>query len=70
MNTQLKKHARPTSVLSAVTGPAAVPVVGVEHGDVATLVLQIHVLLQLLQRLVHAHVGVGELCTGGRRNKQ
>lgn len=55
-----------TSALSAVTGPAAVPVVGVEHGDVATLVLQIHVLLQLLQRFVHTHVGVGELCTGSR----
>lgn len=55
-----------TSALSAITGPATVPVVGVEHGDVATLVLQIHVLLQLLQRFVHTHVGVGELCTGRR----
>lgn len=55
-----------TSALSAVAGPATVPVVGVEHGDVATLVLQIHVLLQLLQRFVHTHVGVGELCTGRR----
>lgn len=54
---------RLTSTLPAVAGPAAVPVVGVEHGDVAALVLQIHALLQLLQSLVHAHVGVGELCT-------
>lgn len=58
----------PTSALRAVVGPATMPVVGVEHGDVATLVLQIHVLLQLLQRLVHAHVGVGELCTGSRQH--
>lgn len=42
-----KVHVRAlvTSALSAVAGPAAVPVVGVEHGDVATLVLQIHMLL-------------------------
>lgn len=50
-----------TPALGAVAGPAAVPVVGVEHGDVATLTLQVHVLLQLLQGLVGAHVGVGEL---------
>lgn len=67
-----KVHVRAlvTSALSAVAGPAAVPVVGVEHGDVATLVLQIHMLLQLLQCLVHAHVGVGELCTGGTQHTQ
>lgn len=53
-----------TPALGAVAGPAAVPVVGVEHSDVATLVLQIHMLLQLLQRFVRAHVGVGELCKG------
>lgn len=34
---------------------------GVEHGDVATLMLQVHVFLELLQGLVRAHVGVGEL---------
>lgn len=28
-----------TSALSGVAGPAAVPVVGVQHGDVAALVL-------------------------------
>lgn len=39
-------------------------VVGVEHCDVPTLVLQVHLVLQLLQRLVRTHVGVGELCTG------
>lgn len=50
-----------TPTLSAVAGPAAVPVVGVEHGDVATLMLQVHVFLELLQGLVGAHVGVGEL---------
>lgn len=61
-----------TSALSTVAGPATVPVVGVEHGDVATLVLQVHLLLKLLQRLVRTHVGVGELCTGRRerRHKQ
>lgn len=37
------------------------PGVGVEHGDVATLTLQVHVLVELLQGLVRAHVGVGEL---------
>lgn len=58
----------PTSALSTVAGPAAVPVVRVEHGDVATLVLQVHMLLQLLQRLVRAHVGVGELCTRRKKN--
>lgn len=57
----------PTSALSAVAGPATVPVVGVQHGDVATLVLQVHLLLQLLQRLVRTHVGVGELCSRGER---
>lgn len=57
-----------TSALIAFAGSAAVPVVGVEHGDVATLVLQVHVLLQLLQRLVHTHVGVGEVCAGRRDN--
>lgn len=50
-----------TSPLGAVAGPAAVPGVGVEHGDVAALALQVHVLLQLQQGLVRAHVGVGEL---------
>lgn len=50
-----------TSPLGAVAGPAAVPVVGVEHCDVATLPLQVHVLLELLQGLVRAHVGVGEI---------
>lgn len=59
----------PTSALSAVAVAAAVPVVRVEHGDVATLVLQVHTLLQLLQRLVRAHVGVGELYTR-RKNKK
>lgn len=54
-----------TSALSAVAGPATVPVVGVQHGDVATLVLQVHLLLQLLQCLVRTHVGVGELCSRG-----
>lgn len=63
-----KKKKKSTSALGAVARPAAVPVVGVEHGDVATLVLQVHVVLQLLQRLVHTHVGVGELCTGRRDN--
>lgn len=33
----------------------------VEHGDVAALTLQVHVFLELLQSLVRAHVGVGEL---------
>lgn len=55
-----------TSVLNAVAGPATVPVVGIQHGDVATLVLQIHVLLQLPKRFVHTHVGVGELYKGSR----
>lgn len=50
-----------TSPLGAVAGPSAVPGVGVEHSDVATLTLQVHVLLQLQQGLVRAHVGVGEL---------
>lgn len=50
-----------TPALSAVAGPAAVPVVGVEHGDVAALTLQVRVFLELLQGLVRAHVGVGEL---------
>lgn len=50
-----------TPALGAVAGPAPVPVVGAEHGDVATLTLQVHVFLQLLQGLVGAHVGVGEL---------
>lgn len=58
-----------TSALSAVAGPATVPVVGVEHGDVATLVFQVHVLLQFLQRFVHTHVGVGELCPATRGRK-
>lgn len=60
----------PTSALSTVAVPATVPVVGVEHGDVATLVLQVHLLLQLLQRLVRTHVGVGELCTGRKKTTQ
>ena len=34
----------------------------VKHGDVAALVLQVHMLTQALQRSMHPHVGVGELC--------
>lgn len=56
-----------TPALSAVAGPAAVPVVGVEHGDVATLMLQVRVFLELLQGLVRAHVGVGELCKQSKK---
>lgn len=69
-DTHMVKCFSVTSALGAVAGPATVPVVGVEHGDVATLVLQIHLLLQLLQRLVHTHVGVGKLCTGRREREK
>lgn len=60
----VQKSVLATSALSAVAGPATVPVVGVEHGYVATLVLQVHLLLQRLQGFVRTHVGVRELCTG------
>lgn len=50
-----------TPAIGALAGPPAVPVVGVEHGDVATLVLQIHLLPQQQQGLVDTHVGGGEL---------
>lgn len=64
MHTQSRTSVVATSALSTVAGPATVPVVGVEHGDVATLVVQVHLLLQGLQGFVCAHVGVGEVCTG------
>lgn len=58
-----------TSALGTVARPATVPVVGVEHGDVAALMLQVHMFLQLLQGLVYTHVGVRELCTGQKKKK-
>lgn len=58
-----------TSALG-VAGSAAVLVVRVEHCDVAALVLQVDVLLQLLQSLVRTHVGVGELCRGSRNKRK
>lgn len=41
-----------------VTGSPAMSVVVVEHGDVATLVLQIHFVPQDLKGFVRTHIGI------------
>lgn len=53
-----EKALRPTV---GVTGSSAMSVVVVEHGDVATLVLQIHFVPQDLKGFVRTHIGIGEL---------
>ena len=50
-----------TPAVGGIALPVAVPVAGVQHGDVAALVLQVHPLPQRAQGLVDAHVGRGEL---------
>lgn len=42
----------------SVTGSSAMSVVVVEHGDVATLVLQIHFVPQDLKGFVCTHIGI------------
>lgn len=41
-----------------VTGSSAMSVVVVEHGDVATLVLQIHFVPQGFKGFVRTHIGI------------
>lgn len=42
-------------------------VVVVQHGDVATLVLQIHFVLQNLKGFVRTHIGIGKLWERGHK---